>query len=157
MRLVFVALFVAESLHAADPCPWLNDATASGYLATRVAATFTPAEKNKDDGNCSFSSKQESGGPALRIVVSTMADPKKEFAAFAARCGSNGTPLQAIGNEALACRLQGKQDQIVEQVVGRVRDRAFTISLTMAEHPTKIPDARTAAHDIAEMVAGNLF
>jgi len=53
-------------------------------------------------------------------------------------------PLKAIGTEALACR-----GETGEQVVGRVRDRAFLVRITTND--------REKVRKVAEMVAGSMF
>jgi len=53
-------------------------------------------------------------------------------------------PLKAIGSEALACR-----GEAGEQVVGRVRDRAFLVRITAND--------REKVRKVAEMVAGSMF
>jgi hypothetical protein len=53
-------------------------------------------------------------------------------------------PLKAIGSEALACR-----GEAGEQVVGRVRDRAFLVRITTND--------REKVRKVAEMVAGSMF
>jgi len=164
---------------------WLNAATAGGVLGGAVIATVsrtnanlssvhTPnakssagptsanpsaanySSKGVDDAECVFARQAGSTGE-LRIDVRTMAEPAKEFAAYAARCGVHPTALKAIGNEAATCTLNGGAGQLSEQVVGRVRDRAFIIRLSMNDSSTTQSSLREKARKVAEQVAGNLF
>lgn len=59
-------------------------------------------------------------------------------------------PLNAIGNEAVACATHGR-----EQVVGRVRDQLFTIRLTMKGFNEEAISEKGRL--VAEQVSGNLF
>ena len=104
-------------------CPWLNQATAAGVLGgtvTQVGCIFTR------------------GSLELRIETA------KDFESYAATCRSEAVPLKAIGSGALACR-----GETGEQVVGRVRDRAFLVRITTND--------REKVRKVAEMVAGSMF
>ncbi|MGA3185523.1 MAG: hypothetical protein ABSF22_00305 [Bryobacteraceae bacterium] len=57
---------------------------------------------------------------------------------FKSRCGPDAVPLKALGSEAVACG---------DQVVVRVRDKAFLVRIKDREKALKI----------AEMIAGSLF
>ena len=72
--------------------------------------------------------------------------------AYKARCGAGATALRAIGNEACAVEIKGQT--YGQEVIGRVRDQIFTVTLT-----TTVPkDAlQEKARNIAEQVAGALF
>jgi len=130
----------------AETCPWMNAATASGFLGGDVTAKFTPDAAMKGAGVCEFSRAGNFASATLRIEVSLMHAPATEFAAFLAKCGSDAKPLKAIGNEAVTCSLPHK----VSRVTGRVRDQAFVITLTPEAQQGSIEKA-------AEIVAGNLF
>jgi len=137
---------------AAEICPWLNAATAGGALGGPVAMTVTRA-KAGDDATCNFVRRDGSLQFELRIEVETMPSPAKDFASYTARCHSVAVPLKAIGNEALAC----SDGQHAEQVVGRVRDRAFLVRVSTSD-PSSQPSAlRDKARKVAEQVAGILF
>jgi hypothetical protein len=172
--------------HAEENCLWLNAATAGGVLGgiatmsvsrvsakpsnTRAANAIsgsgpTSADPSAakysgngiDDEDCVFVRQSGPITGELHIDVRTMSEPAKEFMAFTARCGTNGTPLKAIGNEATACSMNDKSGRLVEQVVGRVRDRAFVIRLSIKD-PVITQDAiREKARKVADQVAGNLF
>jgi hypothetical protein len=85
-------------------CPWLNRATAAGFLGGPVTQV-----------SCSFSR----GSVELRIETG------RDFESYASTCRSDAVPLKAIGSEAIACR-----GEAWEQVVGRVRDQAFLVRIT---------------------------
>ena len=68
----------------------------------------------------------------------------KDFDSYVATCRSQAAPLRAIGREAIACR-----GEAGEQVVGKVRDRAFLVRITTND-PEKV-------RKVAEMVAGSMF
>jgi hypothetical protein len=110
-----------------------------------------------DDSDCLFVRQPGSVFVELRIEVRTMSEPRKEFAAYAARCGDRATALKAIGNEAAVCSLKDKPGELSEQVVGRVRDRAFIVRLSSNESSLTPSSLREKARKTAEQVAGNLF
>jgi hypothetical protein len=85
-------------------CPWLNRATAAGFIGGPVTQV-----------GCSFTR----GSVELRIETA------KDFEWYAASCRSEVMPLKAIGTEALTCR-----GEAGEQVVVRVRDQAFLVRIT---------------------------
>jgi hypothetical protein len=104
-------------------CPWLNQATAAGVLGgpvRQIGCTFTR------------------GSLELRIEAA------RDFESYAATCRSEAVPLKAIGTAAIACRSEAG-----EQVVGKVRDRAFLVRITT--------DDREKVRKVAEMVAGSMF
>jgi hypothetical protein len=136
---------------AAEGCPWLNAATAGGVLGGPVTVTVKRAPAG-DDASCDFVRHAGSLMFELRIEVETMRSPAKDFSSYAARCHSNAVPLKAIGNEALAC-----SDEGAEQIVGRVRNRAFVVRLGTNDRSTQPAALREKARQIAEQVAGILF
>lgn len=89
----------------------------------------------------------------IRIEVRTMYQSRMEFTSRLATCGNDKVSLRAIGNEALACD-SGKNS---EQVVGRVRDRAFLVRVTTNDTATDRATLRESAKTAAEIVSGNLF
>jgi hypothetical protein len=170
---------------AEESCLWLNAATAGGVLGGAVTATVSPANAHTpkvqtanakssagplsadpevagyagngmDDSDCTFLRQPPIAG-ALRIQVRTLSTPAKEFASYKARCSPHAVPLQAIGNEAFACDLKEKSGRLSEQVVGRVRERAFVIRLRIDDASISQSLLREKAQKVAEIVAGNLF
>jgi len=159
MRGVLFAIFIAlpSFCQGERICPWMNAATAAGFLEGSVSSTVLQGKQNSDDATCEFIRQQLPSAYVLRIEVETMTAPSMQFSSFTARCGSSATPLKAIGNEALACSKRGKAAQRIEEVVGRVRDRAFIIRLTTIDQSIAQAALREKARNVAEQVAGILF
>jgi hypothetical protein len=161
-RILFLALsFCTPAIcQTIEKCPWLNAATAAGTLNGPVTFTVTHSGEDKQDATCEFIHQEGAAVSKLRIDVQTMRDPGREFAAYSAKCGQEATPLRAIGNEALVCSLH-QQNEFSEQVVSRVRERAFLVSITSnAPAPGESElrtDLREKTEKIAEQVAGFLF
>lgn len=169
-----------------ENCLWMNAATAGGVLggAATMAVVRVPASSATiraasailgagptsadpdaakysgngiDDSDCTFTRHAGPVSGQLRIEVRTMSDPAKEFASFTARCGFHATALKAVGNAANECSVAGKSGENTEEVVGRVRDRAFVIRLSLKD-PAITPDLlRQKMRRAAEIVSGNLF
>jgi hypothetical protein len=184
MRLVFlarcVALFVVlfgaagVGSHAKEMCPWINEATASGFLhgdvtmtvthtstgadkAAAAAATATGTSVTVGDATCEFVRHDASGVTKLRIEVVTMSDVAAAFPGFRGRCGSDSQPVRAIGNEAVVCgTAPAVRGGVAEQVVSRVRERAFVVSIS-AGAGTDQATLRETTLRVAEQVAGFLF
>lgn len=131
---------------ACESCPWLNTATAAGVLGGPVNARISRANKGPDDANCDFIRREGSLEYGLRIEVGSVG-----------KCRGNATPLRAIGNEAVACSYEGKNGQLAEQVIGRVRDRAFLIRTSTNDRSVRSSVLRDKARKVAEQVAGTLF
>ena len=156
LLLLFAFIYLPPICHAEETCPWLNSGTAAAVLGGAVKASVTHPDKDKDDGICEFVREQDSGGGILRIEVRTMGAPKTDFSSFMARCGSISAAVRAIGNEALACTLDGKDGAVTVQIVSRVRDRAFLVSITTSDH-SSTKALREKCRSVAEQVAGILF
>jgi len=128
---------------AGEGCPWLNRATAAGVLGGAVQATVTPE-------SCEFVRHEGGHEASLRIEV-------RAAGAAHAHCGPGAEALKGIGNEAAACRFEGKAGWTSEQVVGRVRDRAFLVRIGRNEPMAAGTALREKAREVAEQVAGILF
>jgi hypothetical protein len=111
MRFAVLAIAAACLCRAENACPWLNNATAAGFLGGAVTASVKP-------GLCEFRSDKA----MLRIEV------EKKPTVLPAKCA----PLAAIGNEAVVCGAGA-----VETVIGRVRDQRFAVSITASEPATR--------------------
>jgi len=142
---------------ANENCPWLNAATAAGVLQGSVTATVRHTNQTNDDTICEFLRREGHLVSGLRIEVETMKDLGRDFASYAAQCKADATPIRAIGNEALGCSLVGKKKQVSEQIVSRVRDRAFIVRVSSNAHSRAQSVLREEALKIAEQVAGILF
>jgi hypothetical protein len=106
---------------------------------------------------CVFTYHTESGLRELRITVVQSKGPEQTYSAHLSLCGSGGTALLGIGNEAIAC-ITNKNGRSGE-VIGRVRDNVFTILLsTTASEPSTSRDLLMQKLGlVAEQVSGNLF
>jgi len=139
-------------------CPWINEATASGVLGGSV--TLTAKVSDQGAGACLFSRHQGTAVRQLRISVDIMKDVLKEFPSYLAQyCPAKRTPLRAIGNEAVMCSVD-TNDEHAEKVVGRVRDRAFVVSVSSSvQDDAKLTREmrREKANLVAEQIAGFLF
>jgi hypothetical protein len=154
--LVLVVLILPAHAEKAEVCPWMNAPTAGGFLQGAVTSNVTrPA--NKFDATCEFVRSDGKIFVSLRIEVTTMKDTAVEYPSYISRCGSDETPLRAIGNEALVCSLKGEKHLIVEQVVSRVRERAFIVRVSSNASPPEQSVLREKARQISEQVAGSLF
>ncbi len=135
-------------------CPWMNAATAGGFLGGEVQMAVTGFTAD-GDATCQFTR----AGNMLRIAVHTMPDVSKEFPGYLAQCGAKAVSLKGIGNLAVQCLNKGE-----EVIVGRVRERAFVITIKadwISSPPTSPTKTRNPISDdsenIAEQVAGSMF
>jgi hypothetical protein len=154
---IVLSITCQKSCFADVPCPWLNAATASGVLGGDVQSS-TVALTPEGDGTCRFVLKQASSTFTLSIDVHTMPLPSKTFATYLAQCNGTTLPLTAIGNEAVQCVSRSNGSE--EQVIGRVRDRAFvlTINANLARQATAAKTGLSPeTRNVAEQVAGSLF
>ena len=130
----------------ADPCTWMNQATASGLLGG--AATVS-----KEPGECVFT--RSDGGVTRRLMLSQEA--ASGTASVAERCGAKAETLSGVGNAAAVCAVHPGNGA---QAVGDVRGRWFRVTLTTSDRhdPEMTAEAmRMSAELAAEQVAGNLF
>jgi len=114
------------------------------------------------DATCEFTLSDGTPGTVLRIAVNTMQDHRKEFKAYLASCGSSARRLVGVGNEAIACMLQKNPGDSTEQVIARVRERAFLLSWSVAKPKTSPSEKdlqlmRDKMQNAAEQIAGSLF
>ena len=164
--------------HAQARCPWLNAATAAGVLGGDVQLAVTaPADPgggkgvgaasypdqvrmDRFDVSCDYSRKVDSDVYSLSIAVKTMSDPATGFGMFLAHCAGPTVPLKGIGNEAVQCVSKDSSRAGQEQVIARVRDRAFVLTIHR-ERKAPIASAQSDLSDetrnVAEQVAGSLF
>jgi hypothetical protein len=155
----FLVLLSVSAAHGAtmQTCPWLNAATAAGVLEGPVMVSVTYLDPDNRDATCEFTYRVDHTVRALRIEVNTMKDPSHDFPQYVAKCGPDAKALPAIGNEAIRCRIPGYDKQVAEQVVSRVRERAFTVGVLSNESVAKPDVIRDKTRKIAEQVAGFLF
>jgi hypothetical protein len=145
--------------HAANNCPWINEATASGLLGSEAVGTFIDATP-RQPATCIFTQQAAEVTRTLRITVELMSDPHQILELIAAHCATAGTPLPAIGNEAMVCSAEGHNGAPAEFVAGRVRDQVFTITIhsTLKGDSILTRDAlKVRIVTAAEQISGNLF
>ena len=150
--------FMPAVCHAQAKCPWINEATARGVVGGAV--TVNVKVNDQGAGVCEFSRQQGAAVHQLRIAVDIMTDIPKQFPSYLAQCPPKSAPLRAIGNEAVMCSIQGKEDKYAESVVGRVRNQAFAVSVSSSvqDDPSMTQEMRREkANLMAEQVAGILF
>jgi hypothetical protein len=157
--LTFLCLF-ATSARAANTCPWMNEATASGLLGGEAVGTYQAAPGPKQAATCTFTQENSGVTRTLVIQVTTTSDAPERIRTIEKTCTSSGLPLQAIGNEAVECASDERGSRPGEQVVGRVRDQLFMIRISSSGKND--PDLTRSAlksriSSAAEQVAGNLF
>jgi hypothetical protein len=166
---VCLLLAAAAQLHAqkVEGCPWLNAATAAGVLGSEVHMSVTNTAKSSaellngatPDTTCEFTSLHGSPAATLRIVVRTSLDRSKEYSTLIATCGSPTRRIVGVGNEAVGCSAK-KGSVVTEQIVARVRQRAFVVSLSKpgsgagSEEDQALLDK---LQNTAEQIAGSLF
>ena len=86
-----------------------------------------------------------------------MSNVAAAFPGFRGRCGTDSLPVRAIGNEAVVCGMTATaRGGVAQQVVSRVRERAFVVSIS-AGAGTDQATLRETTLRVAEMVAGFLF
>jgi len=157
---VMLCVLATRSAHAANDCPWLNEATASGVLDGGAVGVYVPAANGKG-AVCAFVAAGVDAKRTLRITVeSGVAAPRFRLAAMEAACEGRGTPLDAIGNEAIVCRARVRGGERSEFVAGRVRDQIFTVTLvTSRKDDPVLTDKMLRMHITvaSEQVSGNLF
>jgi hypothetical protein len=156
---VLGAFFTPELLLSEVQCPWLNAATAAGVLGGDVQASALPLTL-QGDTTCDFKRIEHSAVFSLTITVHTMSLPSKDFSTYLTQCTGTAVRLKGIGNEAIQCVSSSKLSNGEEQIIGRVRERAFIIDLKRGS--TKQSTANQVglsdeARNIAEQVAGALF
>lgn len=155
---VFLGFAVAPALcYASGSCPWINAATAFDALGAAREAAGTGSAITP--GSCTFTYQTPDGLHELRVSVEPSADAPDLFASRKASCGSDARALTAIGNEAIACAVNPKAGSYGQQVIGRVRDQVFTLTMTAntPRTPAAVNDLRQKTEMLADIVSGNLF
>jgi hypothetical protein len=155
---VALCLFLPPATaYAANDCPWLNEATASGLISADSVGTYTAATPTQP-AVCAFAEKSGLARD-LTITVEAASDPHARMKAMTEACANGAAPLTAIGNEAVYCAADPRGG-IGERVIGRVRNQVFSITLSspIKNDPILTRDALKARiHEAAEQVSGNLF
>jgi hypothetical protein len=150
-------LLLTTECNAETICPWLNAATAAGFVNGPVTLDIHPTD---DGGNiCIFRSQRGSVLYSLEISVREMKDESKGILPYQSRCTSPATSLRAIGNEAVLCSADAGSSN-GEQVIARVRNNIFMVDIndSVAKDPSMTREMLLEkARSTAEQVAGNLF
>jgi len=143
-------LLGAGQARATTVCPWMTQGSADTVLGGDTTATVQASESG--EGFCSFTLDQAGTVSMLKVTVHKMADPP---------CPAGSAHLKGIGNEAAICTQRPSHDEVVERIVSRVREKHFTVSITINRKGPHAPEVGRHDEDslkqIAEQVAGNLF
>ena len=159
IALLAVVLAGSTVAHAANDCPWLNEATASGILggdATGVYAPGIPAKASV----CTFTETEAGETRQLIISVEVAATPHDRVMELVHACDVQSVPLASIGNEAMRCSAAKPGKVHGERIIGRVRDQVFIVAITTTATQDPVLDAHELAMrsmTAAEQVSGNLF
>ncbi len=109
---------------------------------------------------CSFVYHDATASRELRITTEEVQNPSQAMASYKAHCSGEASLLRGVGNEAVICAADIKGQAAGEQVIGRVREQVFTVTITTSarDDPAMPSDAlKDKTRDIAEQVAGALF
>ncbi len=157
--IIFALVSTTTLCRAENTCPWLNEATASGFLDGDSVGEFT-AGTGDQPSECVFTQKDATAVRTLRIHVQVTPDFAKVYQDTSHACGTDAETLRAIGNEAVLCTADDRKGALGERVVGRVRDQVFTITIATTLkgdiHLTRMMLVSKISL-AAEQVAGNLF
>jgi hypothetical protein len=143
----------------AESCAWINEATVSGLLGGAAVGEVSEAAAPQPTV-CTFTQQNAGVMRTLRLTVEIAAEPHARLETVAQVCGSDASPIKAIGNEAMECSADDRKGGAGEFVVGRVRDQVFTITITstLKVDPILNREALKARiYTAAEQVVGNLF
>lgn len=150
-------LLVCSACCGQTACPWLNTATAAGLLGGPSVLSMT--ETSDHVNACLFRQSELAEEDSLRIAVTVMTDEKsavRSITSLNESCRGPALPLRGIGNDAVLCR-DDEGKLLGEEVVGRVRNNVFTVTLRSGTRSTVADDLAEKAEMAAEQVAGNLF
>jgi hypothetical protein len=159
LAVVLCIFALPGSAHAANNCPWINEATVSGLLDGQAIGSFNQGPTGQP-ATCSFVFKEAGGTRTVDITVETVQDAHSRVMSMTQGCKQPREVLPAIGNEAYVCTTEHGKDAMAERVVGRVRDQFFTISFSTTGKGNLIlspQDLRTRISTVSEQVSGNLF
>lgn len=144
---------------AANTCPWMNEATASGLLGAEATGSFTAAAAQQP-ASCVFTENSPGITRTLTITMEINQDWSGRMRDLLRECHDAPDAMRAIGNEAQTCVVMRPRGAHAELVVGRVRDQVFSIAIgtTVKNDPVLRPDElQNRIAVAAEQVAGNLF
>lgn len=155
--LMFCFILAPVACQASDPCPWINASTAFGALGITPDAAGSSSATTAT--SCTFAYRTPNALSELRVTVEQSSDAAHSFLIRKAACSSDLRPLSAIGNEAIICSVNPATNVYGRQVIGRVRDQIFTLTMTVGgvSTPARTDDLQQKAEMLAELVSGNLF
>ncbi len=139
---------------AEDVCPWINAATVIDAPGSSVRSVQSIVAGGGD--TCVFHYQKADGFYSVEIAIRTATGSNRDMAAPETRCTSDKITLTGIGNGAVLCGIGAHG----EQVIGRVRDKIFTINVDVKteHHSTEMTKSLSdRAIMMAAQVAGNLF
>ena len=158
-RLTIVFLIIASAAAALSQtsaaCPWVTLGTAERFLGGEV--TVVAHVNGSAAGSCSFARQSGNTAASIEILVGpTDTHP----------CPQHSTKLNALGNEAVQCRIGTSTSQESDRIAGRIREVFFVVTMTNILDATKpepadplLADAYAASaiERLAEQVVGNLY
>jgi hypothetical protein len=153
-----LAFLTPAMARAANSCPWMNEATASGLLGGDAVGAFSAGQDQPS--LCTFTQHDGNETRTLQIAVETAANPHARFLFIAQTCKSPAVQIAAIGNEAMVCPIDPHGNEVGERIMGRVRDQVFTIALSSSLKTDTVLTKETLRVKLgiaAEQVTGNLF
>lgn len=127
-------------------CPWLTAGTVANVLGGSV--NIVAHSDSNWSGRCVFTATDD---PTRKVDV--LVGEKDPHA-----CGSDATPISAIGNQAQFCSYRDARGREVQAITGRVRDAWFAVTVSMPLANGSGPrDDSSDIQFLAEQVAGNLY
>ena len=150
---------LTSAAHAANQCPWMNQATASGLLEGEANIEYSKSPAGQA-GICTFIDREASLTRTLTIQVEVSPAAHQRVEEFAHACGGQSEPVPAVGNEANLCTSTDRKGMREERIVGRVRDQVFSIVLGTSSKNDSARHAdmlRMHLLSAAEQVSGGLF
>jgi hypothetical protein len=138
--MLFVLLVLAATTTPPSDCTWINTATASGILGG-------PAHLTLSTGICEWTRDDSGKHATLRVEIIPLASIPSDYDKLRTRCKGAAIDLKALGNEAISC-----SDTNSEDIIGRVRDQGFVITLS-----GNSAGAKAGVRRAAGQVVGNLF
>ena len=144
-----LCLLMPGRASAAKLCPWVTQGSADVVLGGDSTAVVGVSESG--EGVCTFRLDQGGSTNTLRVAVGEAAEGS---------CPAGSPALAGIGNEATICTARRSHSEVVETIFSRVREKHFTVSITIrrkSSQPPEVGHFEDAIKQIAEQVAGNLF
>lgn len=152
--LIGMMVFLPGVCHGQAKCSWIDAAAARGILGGDVTEKVDISDTSFEV--CEFSTQKEQVRHRLSVVVVVMTDTPKQFSTYVRQCGPDAKPLRTIGDQAVMCSMQTHVNLYGGRVIGRVRDRAFhvTVASSIQDDPFLTPETRReSALLAAEQVA----